>query len=809
MAEGKNGRNDASVGALLNAALQHHQAGRLAAAEPLYRQALAIEPNNPDGLNLLGVLAHQVGRNDVAVDLIGRAIRLDAGQPDFHHNLGAVFLALGRHEDMARCYRAAIALQPDYAEAHFNLGVACQALGRLDEAAVAYRAVVGLQPNHPLAHARLGAVLKDQGRLQEAEAALRCAVALHPNAAEAHNNLGVVLEALDRLEDAKSCYRRAIDLKPDFPAAHYNLGGALRASQRLDEAESAYRRAIALKPEYTEAYNNLGAVLQAQERLEDARASFSRAIALNPHYAEAHNNLGGALKALDHLDEAVSAFTRAVELNPDYAEAHHNLGVVLTRAERPEAGAQAHRRAVQLTPDNAQAHCSLGVALQLAGRVQEATAAFDRAMQLKPDFSDADSARLFGLLYTDIGEEALFAEHRRWDERHGGGPRAPDQAFSNTRDPDRRLRIGYVSADFNFHPVGVYLTRVVAAQDRFAFEIFCYYNGKIEDDFTGLLRAKADHWRSLAGISNDDAEAMIRRDGIDILIDLSGHTGGNRLPLFARRPVPVQASWLGYPGTTGLSAIDYLVMDAAAVPYGLERYCSEAVVRLPHSRFCYTPPSYAPDTLDPAVRDSAPITFGCFNNLAKITPEVIRLWAQVLHATPGSRLVLKWKALHEAPVRRRLGEAFAEQGIAADRLEFRGVSPHVQMLAEYGGIDIALDPFPFCGGLTSCEALWMGVPVVTLPGDRPVSRQTLGFLNTIGLSELAAESQVQYVEIATALAADPQRRADLRRTLRARMAASPLCDPGRFAQALDFALRRMWRRWCAGEPAITFDVPDL
>jgi predicted O-linked N-acetylglucosamine transferase (SPINDLY family) len=315
-----------------------------------------------------------------------------------------------------------------------------------------------------------------------------------------------------------------------------------------------------------------------------------------------------------------------------------------------------------------------------------------------------------------------------------------------------------------------------------------------------------DEWRFIVGVSDEDADAMIRQDEIDILVDLSGHTGGNRLQLFARRPAPVQASWLGYPSTTGLSAIDYLLMDAAAVPEGAEQYCSEAVARLPYGRFCYTPPAYAPEPIDPASREGSPITFGSFNNLAKIGAPVIRLWAEVLKATPGSRLVLKWKALQDPFTRRRIGQAFGSLGISADRLEFRAATPHVQMLAEYGAIDIALDPFPFCGGLTSCEALWMGVPVVTLPGERPVSRQTLGFLNAIGHAELAASSHDDYVRVAAELAADPKRRADLRRSLRQSMAASPLCDPDRFTPALEATFRRMWRGWCASEPPVTFDV---
>ncbi|HTI66053.1 MAG TPA: tetratricopeptide repeat protein [Caulobacteraceae bacterium] len=580
--------------------------------------------------------------------------------------------------------------------------------------------------------------------------------------------------------------------------AHQNLGAAALASGRPEEAAEAFRRVIALLPGYAGGRYNLGHVLQALGRPGEAAEAYRQAIALQPDHLAAHNSLGAVLKAMGRPDEAAACYRRALELKPDFAEGWYNLGAVFLAAGRLDEAADAYRRALDLKPDYAEAHANLGNAFQAMGRFADAAAAYQRAIDLKPDFATADSNRLLCLLYSpDITPGSLLAEHRRWDERHGRRPGPSPAAHANPREPGRRLRIGYVSADFGAHPVGWFLTRVLAAHDRAAFEVSCYDNGGLDDEVTARLRASAHHWRNLVGVGDDDAAAMVRGDGIDILVDLSGHTAKNRLPLFTRRPAPVQASWLGYPGTTGLSSIDYLVMDTAVMPPGAERRCSEAVVRLLHSRFCYDPPAYAPAVADPG---GQPVTFGSFNNLTKVGPEVVRLWTAVLEAAPGSRLVLKSKSLADPAARRRLEDAFAACGLAPDRLELRGASPHAQMLAEYGGVDIALDPFPFCGGLTSCEALWMGVPVVTLPGDRPASRQTLGFLDALGLGEFAAGSPADYVRVAAALAADPERRAQLRRSLRPRMAASSLCDGPLFASALESALRAMWRRWCAGEP---------
>ena len=573
---------------------------------------------------------------------------------------------------------------------------------------------------------------------------------------------------------------------------------------RFGEAEALYKRILSVDPRQVQALYYLGLIAHRFGWHEAAVELIGAATVVDPHDDNMYGSLAVALEALGRLDEAEPACRRAVELRPDFAPHHDHLGMVVHLRGRLDEAVSHHRRAIELEPASAEAHNNLGNAFQALGRLDAAAEAYLRAVELKPDLAYADCNRLLCLTYSPaLSPEALLAEHRDWDRRHA--PATTPKTFANDPDPERRLRIGLVSADFLMHPVGFFLARVLAARARSAVELFCYDNTPAPDAVTAELRALADQWRPIAGLSDDDAEAMIREDRIDILVDLAGHTGDNRLLLFARKPAPVQASWLGYPSTTGLSAIDYLIMDAVAVPPGEERWCSEAVVRLPHGRFCYAPPDYAPAVADRP--DVGPVVFGSFNNLTKVGPEVVRLWAEVLKAAPGSRLMLKSKSLAGAETRDRWTGAFAEAGIGPERLELRGLSPHLGMLAEYGDIDIALDPFPFCGGTTSCEALWMGVPVVTLPGERPASRQTLGFLQTLGLDELVADSEADYVRIASGLAADPARRAELRRELRPRMAASPLCDGARFAAALEAAFRRMWRGWCAGEPAAGFDVP--
>jgi protein O-GlcNAc transferase len=738
-------------------AVAHHQAGRMAEAESLYRQVLAVEPDHAETHHYLGVLAWQIGRADIAEAMIGRAIALKGIEATFHESLGNALRSLGRLDESVASFRRALTLRPDFFEAYVNLGNALKDQGKLDDCAAAYRRAVALRPDAAIAHNNLGSALKDQGKLSDSEASCRKALALKPDYPEAHNNLAVALTDQRRFDEAIASFRQALAFKPDYPNAHYNLGNALWRSGALTEAIAAYERALALKPDLAEAHNNLGAVLIEQGRPVDAVTCFQRALALNRNYAVAHNNLGNALLDQGRLDEATASFERALALKPDYADARSNIDLALADQ----------------------------------GKLGDAIDLFEQALAQKPDYTDAHSNLLLAQHYSDrISNAERLAAARRFGERFR--VQAPVRNFRNDPSPARVLRIGYVSADFREHPVGYFLTPVLEAHDRAAVEIFCYSNNRKADATTLRLKAASDHWRDIGGVADAEAAQLILRDSVDILVDLSGHTANNRLPLFALQAAPVQASWLGYFGTTGLEAIDYLVMDETSVRPGEEGDYCETIVRLPYGRFCYAPPDYAPAPAAPPLLARGYPTFGSFNNVTKIGSEVIGLWAQTLRAAPRSRLLLKWKSLDDSTMRRGLFDRFAAAGVAPERIELRGFSPHPQMLAQYGDIDVALDPFPFGGGLTSCEALWMGVPVVTLPGDRPASRQSEGFLALVDAGDGIASSPADYVKRAAALAADPARLGELRRALRPRMAASPLCNGALFTPTLEAAFRQMW-----------------
>jgi protein O-GlcNAc transferase len=618
---------------------------------------------------------------------------------------------------------------------------------------------------------------------------------------------GMQFAQAGRISDAVGIFRRILELAPDHAGSLFQMGlFAYRAGDNA-AAEPLFLRAATADPKSVAAHFNLGRSRLSLGKYEEAVGSFSQVLDLDPSLAEARVCLAIAFQELDRNDEAASALRQAIAAKPGYAEAHMNLANLLK--EQGKLGdAESHaRRAIALAPGLAMAHRNLAAILQDQGLVDGAIKSFEAASKLAPNWPDPHSGLLFCLNYdAKRTAEAIAAEHLRRGKLWTGTPRAPDNFAGHDCAPGRRLRIGYVSGDFHRHPVGIFMSRILESHDPAQVETFAYSNRAGADAVTEQLQAATNHWRAIRNLSDDEVEAKIRSDGIDILVDLSGHVAANRLNLIGRRVAPVQVSYLGYVSTTGLAAMDYVLTDAVTAPAGSESLFSEAVVRLPHGKYCYAPPAYAPTPdVAPSSRTGF-CTFGSFNHVLKLGPDVIALWSMVLKAVPESRLVLKWPALTEPNVRDRFIGAFEAHGIDSGRITFRGLSSHEATLREYGDIDIALDPFPHCGGLTTCEALWMGVPVVTLPRDTPVSRQSVSLLSVMDMPDLVANSQAEYIAIASALAADASRLAMLRGSLRLAMAASPLCDQQVFTGHLEAAFRRMWRQWCEGRPAASFDV---
>ena len=743
-------------------AVAHHQAGRLQPAEQLYRQILAQQPRHADALHLLGVIAHQVGRDDVAVDLIRRAIALNPNFPGAYNNLALALKAQGALPDAIAACRQAIALNPTFADAYNNLGNALGDHGDLAQAIAALRQAVALNPTYAVAHNNLGTVLRENAQLADAVAAFRQAIALTPNYPEAYSNLAAALRDQGQLDDAIAASRQAIAQNPNFPEAHSNLGNALRDQGQLDQAVAAFRRAIALNPKYAEAYSNLVAVLAELGRIDEALAACRQAIALKPDYPEAHYNLGNALRDQGEQDQAIAAYRQAIALRPTYADAYNNLGNALK--------------------DN--------------GSLREASAAYRQAAQLNPDFAGAHSNLILSLHYDpDQNPAALAHEHRQWQLQHAEPLRALIAPHANDRSPTRRLRIGYVSPDLRTHPVGRFLLPLLAHHDQTQFEIFAYAQVPVPDEMTQQLRAHTAGWRSTVGLSDAAVADLVRKDGIDILVDLAMHSAHHRLLVFARKPAPVQVTYLAYCSTTGLDTIDYRLTDPYLDPPGMdESIYTEKTIRLPQTYWCYQP-SAAAEAVGPLpALARGHLTFGCLNNFCKVSAPALAAWTDLLRAVPNSHLLLH---AYPGAHRQRLLDQFAIAGIAPTRLTFAGRVPPEEYFRHYHHIDIALDTFPFAGGTTTCDALYMGVPVITLVGPTAVGRAGLSILSNLGTPELIAHSPDEYIHLATTLAADLPRLTHLRATLRERMQLSPLMDAPRFAHHIEAAYRQMWQTWCA------------
>ena len=565
---------------------------------------------------------------------------------------------------------------------------------------------------------------------------------------------------------------------------------------RSDDARRLYRSILQASPDNFDALHGLGLIELQLNKPKDAAALFRRALRRRPNSAMACNSLGLALQALRRYAEAMTWYEKALVIEPRYANAHYNLGNLLRKLERPEDAVAAYEKALVLKPDLDRASIGLIGAVLSLWRLDDAIAELRSAMAIRPDLPVARSNLVYlSLFRSQETPETLFALHREWANFHAPAISTLDLRFARAADPDRRLRVGYVSPDFRNHAEYDFVAPVLEAHDRRQVEVVCYSDVERPDRFTKHLMSKVERWVTIHGTDDAAVAERIRSDGIDILVDLAGHTGGNRLRVFSAKPAPVQVAWVGYPETRGLAAIDYRISDAVLDPEGSERFSTEKLIRLPHS-FCWRSRFEAGPVQAPPITRTGHITFGSLNQLHKMTPQVIEVWARVLRTEPRSHLFLVASALANSSVGERVAACFADAGIGRDRLVLAPTVPTPDHLALYNQIDIALDPFPFNGHTTSCEAMWMGVPVVTLSGDQRASRTGASMLTVIGLPELIATTADAYVEIAVSLAHDLDRLAALRAGMRERLQTSPLCDVEAMTRAVETAYRGAWRRWC-------------
>lgn len=712
-------------------------------------------------------------------------------------------IACQRAGDVARAEalcRQVLTQHPQNTDAHNLLALVTFRSGRGDEAIVLVHEAIRLDPRNAAYHANLGTMLLSQDRVEEAVAAYRQAVDLVPQNPELLKELANALIRAGHVQEAIAAFRQAITQRPDFLEALNSLGAALGDLGEFDEAIGVLRRAVGLWPDYRDAWNNLGNVLCKAGRAHEAKEAFAHILSRNPDDAIVLNNLGALYDGLSQHDQAVQMYRRAIAANPKFSEACHNLGVALQKQGKLEDGIDAFRSAISLKSDLAVSWINLGNSLRETGQLEEAFASLRRGLAIKDDASL--SSTMLYLLHFDptISRRQLFDEHRRWNEKYARPLQSLIRPHGNDPDPNRRLRIGYVSPDLGNHSVGRFMVTLLGNHDHSNVQVFCYSDAPKPDPVLKCNRAQADVWRETQGLDDQHLADLIREDRIDVLVDLTMHMVSDRMLMFARKPAPVQVTYLAYLGTTGLETMDYRLTDPHLDPPGSsDEYYSEESFRLPRTYWCYNAPSEAPAAVAPPSASSGQITFGSMNNFGKVSAVILPAWIRILKEVPNSRLLLHSR---EGSHRRRFCDLLESQGIDRRRIDFIGFVGITAYFEACNRIDIALDTFPYPGGTTSCDTLWMGVPVVTLAGEAALSRAGVSILSNIGLPELIASDPDQYVRIARELASDLPRLSQLRSGMRQRMLSSPLMNGPQFARDVEAAYRQMWRRWCESKKAV-------
>ena len=817
----------------LNRAIQLHQSGNLQGARENYHGILAGDPKNPAAHHFLGLLEHQLGNLQEALGHMETSLGLDSTQGFFLVNYGNLLKDLGRPVESEKAFSQALAMDANDAVAHYNLGNLYQLWGRLPMAIQAFEHAVRCQPDFAAAHGKLAAIHLQMNQVEKAKQAALLMVEKSPNDATGWFHLADCHGRQDQWAESCQSLERALQLQPVFPEATNNLGMAYHKVGKLDEARQAFLQAISLDPQFADPCVNMGRLSEEAGNLDDAfrwlvrglevdpqnsQAHFAmgnflakigrekegashlrQAITLKPDYAEALNNLGNILLSLRQHEEGLDAFQRAIALRPDYHEAYANLGNLHRESKFPDLAEEALLQSIRLQPEFAAAHSNLGNAYFDQGKIDQAIESYKKGIDLGQDDKDFVPNYLFSLNYSSrLSAKEIGDEHLRLCGQKYDGLGANAGPYPNTRDPNRRIRLGYVSPDFWMHPVARFMLPVLQHHHRGEFEVFAYNTRLLGDGITGECKKRVDHWRDTHGKTDEELAKIIRQDQIDILVDLTMHSRDCKPGLFARKPAPVQVSYLAYAGTTGLKAIQYRLTDIYLDPPDKPTPgFHEKPLRLPWCWWTYQvpPEPYVrmPDVEPPPCLKNGYITFGSLNNFVKVNSNTREVWARLVAGVPGSRLLLHMK---ESRIREEVLDFFASHGVAKERVTIIGYQDGPNYIRTYNQMDIALDPFPFAGGTTTLDALWMGVPVITLAGERPVGRGGLSILSTLGRPEWVSQDTEEYIGVGKRLASQVEELAAIRRGMREEIRRSPLMDSERFTQEMEKHLRNIWKEWC-------------
>lgn len=746
--------------------------GKLAAAQSALHKASSLKPDSFDPLYLLGQTCNDLRRFDKAAEYFEKALAL---QPAFESLYGELCHALFQIKAVDRALdtiATGIQRYPENASFHFFLGNLFSYVEKWPEATSSYSTALRLNPDLVQAHTNLATVFRSQGDLESAERHAECALIADPASSDAHACVAANQAATGKLEEAVAGYEKALGLNPAHATSCRGKGDALLKLGKLDAAIESLNKALAIEPDSAETYRDLGLVYLELGQHRDAEENCRKALALRPLYPSALNNLGMALTSLGRLPEAEECYLAALSIDPDSDVYHSNLGGLL----------------------------------MAQGRTPEAVASFRRATDLGQQLTTASanlrySNLLFCLSHSEEQDaQALFAVHRRFAERFEASLQSAWPQHANPREPDRKLQVGFVSGDFYSHVVAQFVGPVLADLSGYPdLSLHAYHNKAAEDSETELLKGYFRYWHPVAGLSDAAVTRQIGEDGIDILIDLSGHTGSNRLLTFAHKPAPVQVSWLGYPGTTGLQAMDYYLADQFVLPTSqFDDQFTEKIVHLP-TLAPFRPSDVAPPVnVLPALANGF-VTFGSFNRAGKINRSVVAWWAELLRAVPDARLLIEG-----VPEDGQCMEWLAQEGVTRERLSWHGRNGMVAYHALHHQVDICLDTFPYNGATTSWCAVWMGVPTLTVAGNTPAGRYGAAIMGQMGLGAFVARDRQDFVRKGVYWANHLPELADLRAGMRVRFSQCAAGQPGLIAAALANALRTMWQRWCSGLPAESF-----
>ncbi len=666
----------------------------------------------------------------------------------------------GRLPEAADGYRGILRAAPGNVDALNLLGVACCQMGEHKEGIRLFKKCIKVKPDFAQAHGHLGDALIETKSFKEAIASLRRAVALASDWAEAHSNLGYALHESGQFEKAVGCYLQALALKPDLVGAHNHLGNAYLKLERKDDAERSFRRALEISADFVPARNNLGLLLVSEEQYDEAEACFRKVIDLDPAYASAYLDLARLVARKGMVLETEGYCTKALALVPFYVESHKTLADALAVQGRYAEAEEHLTEALRINPNNFESYCALRFFYCFLDR-----GASEKAIEV---------GRQCSRMFAKQASRGLF------------------KAWTANPKPER-LRVGLVSGDLRNHPVGYFLESTLANIDTTRIELIAYPTVPFETDLTRRISPFFSRWEPIAGMSDFDASRLIHADGVHVLLDLSGYTANTRLPVFAWQPAPVQTTWLGYFATTGIEQMDYLLADPVSVPNQHRDQFTEEVWYLPETRLCFTAPTNDVAIMPLPAADKGYVTFGCFQNPSKINDDVLRLWAQILASVPNARLRIQAKQFADLGFVEHFRGRCRTRGLDVSRLLLVGHLPREEYFAAHGEVDIILDTFPYPGGTTTCEALWMGVPTLTLAGNTMIARQGASLLSAAGLNDWIASGEAEYVDKAIAFAADLTGLAELRSGLRQKVLASPLFDAARFARHLEDALWGMWQ----------------